>query len=190
MLRVIGAALITIALAALCWLAASTGGDSVAVPLAYRAADVPLVAVNGRSTRLASGPRLVVFGYVGCAERCTITLRILSTAVAKERAAHASRVTFVDINPWQDTRTAIAAYIANFPGVEAVTGSPAALVANEVALGMQPVIRPADVTGHDTRIFVVDAGGVLVRVLNPQVTVEGVRLLLRTSPKRTRVGLL
>jgi cytochrome oxidase Cu insertion factor (SCO1/SenC/PrrC family) len=138
--------------------------------------------------RLAEGPRLVVFGYVGCAERCPLTLRALSEAVASERAARAVRVTFVDVDPWNDSRSVVTRYVAHFPDVEGLTGDAAALVANEVALGIQPVTRPADVGAHDARVFMLDREGVLIGVLMPDRAADDLRLRLRAMlrPSRTR----
>jgi cytochrome oxidase Cu insertion factor (SCO1/SenC/PrrC family) len=182
MLRSMVGMLASGAVAAVCWLAARSGGDVPTTPQAHRAADVPLSTADGRRVRLAEGPRLVVFGCVGCAERCPLTLRALSAAVTSERALRAvPRVTFVDVDPWNDSRSLVTRYIAHFPGVEGLTGDAAALVANEAALGMQPVTRPADVAAHDTRIFILDRDGVLVGVVTQDPTVDDLRVRLRAA---------
>ena len=188
-LRVLAGALALTALAAVCWLGARSGADGFRFAAVHRASETPLVrASDGAPVSLARGPRLVVFGYVGCAERCPLTLRTLSDAVAPgagadERARNAAgkpvRVTFVDVDPWHDSREVIARYAARFAGVEAATGDVGVLVANETALGMRPIARPEDVAAHETRVFVLDGDGVLVGSLDPDMRANDVRRYVR-----------
>lgn len=165
-------ALAASAVGAVCWAGARAGGAAFGVPEAHRAAAERLVGSDGRPVSLRSGPRLVVFGYAGCADRCPLALRRLSDAVGTRAGVAAGerrsrpRVTFVDVDPWHDSPAVLARYAAHFPGVEGVRGDPAALAANEAALGMRPVTRPRDVAAHDTRVFVLDRAGVLVGTLS------------------------
>jgi cytochrome oxidase Cu insertion factor (SCO1/SenC/PrrC family) len=158
---------VALALAGVCWAAARIGGAAIGVPEAHRASDVPLVSTDGRQVRLADGPRIVVFGYVGCAERCPLTLEALSRT-AQARPGRFARITFIDCDPWMDSRDLVRRYVRHFPGVQGVTGDARALVANEVALGMWPVARREDVAAHDTRIFVLDGKGILIAALAPE----------------------
>ena len=161
------AVVVALALAGVCWAGACIGGAAIGVPEAHRASDVPLVSTDGRQVRLTDGPRIVVFGYVGCAERCPLTLEALSRA-AQARPGRFARITFVDCDPWTDSRGVVGRYVRHFPGVQGVTGDARALVANEVALGMWPVARREDVAAHDTRLFVLDGKGILVAALVPE----------------------
>jgi cytochrome oxidase Cu insertion factor (SCO1/SenC/PrrC family) len=131
-----------------------------------RASEVPLLATDGRTVRLADGPRVIVFGYVGCADWCPLTLGALSRAAAA-RPARFPRITFVDCDPWTDSVAVVRRYVRHFPGVQGATGDARSLVANEVALGMRPISRPAEVADHDSRVFVVDREGVLVGTIAP-----------------------
>lgn len=165
--RVMGA-LAVLAVAAACWLSARTGAGDIATPQAYRASEVPLLATDSRQVRLADGPRVVVFGYVGCADWCPVTLGALSR-MATARPGRFPHITFVDCDPWNDSPAIVRRYVRHFPGVEGATGDAPSLVANEVALGMRPVTRPDDVAAHDSRIFVVDREGVLVGTIAPSL---------------------
>ncbi|HEY0395379.1 MAG TPA: SCO family protein [Candidatus Elarobacter sp.] len=188
-LRVLAGALGLTALAGVSWLGARSGADGFRFAAVHRASETPLVrASDGAPVSLARGPRLVVFGYVGCAERCPLTLRTLTDAVApgagvnepgRNAAATSVRVTFVDVDPWHDGRGVVARYAARFGGVEAATGAIGVLVANETALGMRPIARPEDVAAHETRVFVLDADGVLVGSLDADMRADDVRRYLR-----------
>jgi cytochrome oxidase Cu insertion factor (SCO1/SenC/PrrC family) len=152
---------------ALCWLGARTGADGFGAAVAHRADGAPLRGVDGRAVSLARGPRVVVFGYAGCADRCPLTVRALHAALA--HAPSGVRLTFVDVDPWHDSPAAVARYVRAFGDVEGATGDAGRLVAAEAALGMRPVTSPADVADHDARAFVLDAGGVLVGALTPPI---------------------
>jgi cytochrome oxidase Cu insertion factor (SCO1/SenC/PrrC family) len=167
------------ALAAVCWASARGGPDGFRFAAVHRASETPLVrAADGGALPLARGPRLVVFGYAGCAERCPLTLRTLTQAAAKQRTPR-MRVTFVDVDPWHDSRAAVARYTAHFGDVDGATGDVGALVANETALGMRPIARPEDVAAHETRVFVLDESGVLVASLDPEMSADDVGRYLR-----------
>lgn len=176
-----GAAAVVVALAAVvCWAGARAGGAEIGVPQAHRASEVPLVSTDGQQVRLADGPRIVVFGYVGCAERCPLTLEALSRA-AEARPGRFARITFVDCDPWTDSRGVVRRYVRHFPGVQGVTGDARALAANEVALGMWPISRREDVAAHDTRIFVVDGRGVLIAALAPEQSSDALASSVETA---------
>jgi cytochrome oxidase Cu insertion factor (SCO1/SenC/PrrC family) len=179
MLRWAAGALAASAAAAICWLGARAGDGAFGLPRAHRAAEQRLAGSDGRPVSLRSGPRLVVFGYAGCAERCPLTLRQLGDAVAAGEPGSRPRVTFVDVDPWNDSAVVLARYVAHFRGVEGVRGDPAALAAHERALGMRPVTRPEDVAAHDTRVFVLDRAGVLVGVLRSEMPASDVRARVR-----------
>lgn len=175
MLRWAAGALAASAVGAVCWAGARAGGAAFGLPEAHRAAAERLVGSDGRPVSLRSGPRLVVFGYAGCADRCPLALRRLSDAVGTRAGTDTGerrlrpRVTFVDVDPWNDSPAVLARYAAHFPGVEVLRGDPAALAANERALGLRAVTRPEEVAAHDTRVFVLDRDGVLVGVLTPEM---------------------
>lgn len=182
MLRWAAGALAASAAAGICWLGGRSGDGAFGLPQAHRAAEQRLIGGDGRPVSLRNGPRLVVFGYAGCADRCPLTLRQLGDAVAGlaegERRSR-PRVTFVDVDPWNDSPAVLARYVAHFRAAEGVRGDPAALAANERALGMRAVTRPEDVASHDARVFVLDRTGVLVGVLPPEMLESGVRARLR-----------
>jgi cytochrome oxidase Cu insertion factor (SCO1/SenC/PrrC family) len=177
--RVLAGGAVLAAMAFLCWIAARAGPELIGAAGAYHAADTPLTGTEGAPVRLAQGPRLVVFGYVGCADRCPLTLRTLSGIGFSHRAGRSVRVTFVDIDPWRDTRARVDRYVAHFGDVQGAVGELAALEANEAALGVHPVTRLDDVAAHDTRIFVLDRDGVLVGALSADMARDDIRAIVR-----------
>lgn len=67
----------------------------------------------------------VFFGFTYCPDVCPTTLQTLLDAKAKlGKRADKLQIVFVSVDPGRDTPQQVATYLANFPGVVGLTGSP------------------------------------------------------------------
>ena len=177
MLRLIGA-LVGLAVAAMfSWAAASFGGAQslgFGQPAVHRVPNVVVRDAGGHRVRLqvASGPRLVVLGYVGCGTTCPRTLAAVSQALQASPHRASVRALFVDIDPRIDTTPVVRKFVQHFSGVEGIVPDVADVPTIERALGAAGDRRRDGLIDHDARIFVVDARGVVVDTLLPEVTQE------------------
>ena len=138
-------------------------------------------------TDLASSrPTILVHGYVGCNDVCPLTLQTLSKAIPSTHLRPQPRIVFLDVDPWHDDAKRVRAYVARFPGVDALAAAAPRLRAIQAELGDRPIVRPADVPDHDGRIFVLNEAGVLVGTIAPstdaRLIADEVRALLRHGP--------
>lgn len=161
-------------------LAACSGGPGVSwhgspYPQPKPAPDLPLTDTANRPFRLADlqgRPVLVFFGYTNCPDVCPPTLKKTADAIASlgDQADQVAFV-FVTVDPARDTPEAIRAYLDLFnPAFIGLWGPPEVVEpvarAYGVAMLQVPPEEGADdsayLVTHTSRVFLIDAQGVLV----------------------------
>ncbi len=157
-------------------------------------------------TRLRGRWTLLFLGYTHCPDYCPATLLTLDRAareLGRRDPALAERlqVVFVSVDPFRDTRGALADYIAHFnPTFLAATGAPADLKRLALQLGANYRYtdtasgraihdvrrRPAGdyAVNHDAGLFVFDARAHFFERLDPPLDGARVEALLARIQKR------
>lgn len=127
---------------------------------------------------LRGRPSLVVFGFTHCPDVCPTTLAAI-TRWLERLAARGDRLQpfFVTIDPQRDTRDLLALYLDAFdPRIRALTGPPEAIAA--MAKAWRVTVRRIDLGqgaftyDHTTAIFVLDAAGKVVTLIDPHESDE------------------
>lgn len=151
----------------------SQGGAGVNFSLP---ADVQLVDQAGRAftaERLKGRPTALFFGFTYCPEICPTTLTdLMRWREALGERGRALNIVFVTIDPERDTPAQMASYVASFPGVTGVTGTPAAI--EKAAKGFRVFYRKTPTEGgdytmdHSTVIYLLDKRGRFVAPIGYQ----------------------
>ena len=161
--------------AGLCWAAVKLGGAdalSSPQPTVHRVPAESFRDGSGRAFRVApsSGRRLVVLGYVGCASTCPLTLATVSRALSASPRVRDVDALFIDVDPQMDSGAAVQAFVKHFGGIRGVVPVARDVPRIESALGARMDRRDGGMIDHDARIFVVDAQGVVVQTLLPDIS--------------------
>jgi len=164
-----------------------TPAAAVTVTAAFQLVDQHNRPVTERD--LQGKPRLVFFGFTACPDICAPTLaRIGELLQALGPDADKLHTLFVTVDPERDTPGRLRDYLAAFdPRIRGLTGTPPMLdkmiSAHGAYSGKAPLATGGYTIDHSPLIYLVDAKGVLVGVLNhDQVGAEAlprVRDLLR-----------
>ncbi|WP_068490401.1 SCO family protein [Paramagnetospirillum marisnigri] len=149
-----------------------------------------LVDMNGRTVSdetYAGKVRLVSFGYTYCPDICPTTLNTLSAALDQLGADKDKVATlFISIDPERDTPAHLKEYLASFPGITGLSGTPEQVAAAARNLKARYQKQPAEngdpaaySMDHSSSILILDrAGNFLARMPHasaPDRLVERVR---------------
>jgi len=129
-----------------------------------------LVDMNGRPVTdedYLGKIRVVVFGYTYCPDICPTTLATLSVALDHLGADKAKIVTlFVSVDPERDSPQHLKDYLAPFPEITGLTGSPAQVAAAARNFNVRYQKQPAEngdpaayTVDHSGSIFIMDRVG-------------------------------
>jgi cytochrome oxidase Cu insertion factor (SCO1/SenC/PrrC family) len=138
-----------------------------------------LTSDSGKIVHLNDTPRgaLIVLGYTRCTDTCPITVaNVVAAARGIPRALRPS-LFFLTVDPTYDTPPVLHRYLATW-GNELVglTGDGKSLRRVSASLGAGADFRPS--ADHDTRLFLLDHTGALVRDIPPDVAADDLRHLL------------
>lgn len=168
--------------------------SSVPVPdLARLGGPFALVDQTGRRVTqddLRGRPGLVVFGFTHCPDVCPTTLAAITRWLERlGPAAGSLQPFFATIDPQRDTPELLALYLDAFdPRIRALTGPPEEVEA--MARAWRVTVRRIDLGqgaftyDHTTAIFVLDAAGKVVTLIDPHESDEmALAKIRRVLPK-------
>lgn len=142
--------------------------------LAHRVEPTVLLSDERRPVRVGagSGAAVLVLGYTRCTDECPLTLATLARALRGTGARDGVRAFFVTTDPAYDTPAVLHRYLAVWNHrITGLTAPPAVVRGLEAQLGAGFGARAE----HDTRLFVLDAGGDVAAELAPDAPVSEVR---------------
>lgn len=124
---------------------------------------------------LRGHPTLVFFGFTHCPDVCPTTLALLAM-VQKQAAIPGLKVALVTVDPERDTPEQMGRYVASFGGdFIGLTGTPPEIVNVTRSFGV--AFARVDLPGggytmdHSATVFALDAGGRIVAVFTPPLSV-------------------
>jgi protein SCO1/2 len=111
----------------------------------------------------ASKPRVILFGYTGCADICPTMLSALADNISalRDSAANATFV-FMTVDPEHDTPSRLKTYLAQFSlKLVGLTGKPKDMLNTLGAYGVYRKQHADGVIDHSAVALLVDAHGIL-----------------------------
>jgi cytochrome oxidase Cu insertion factor (SCO1/SenC/PrrC family) len=134
---------------------------------------------TGRIVHLDTVPRgaLIVQGYTRCTDACPLALaKVVAAARPLHRDVRPS-LFFLTVDPAYDTAPVLRRYLAVWQNdVTGLTGEPHVLRRVSASLGSARLsTAPSD---HDTRLFLVDRSGDVVREISPDIAADELRRVI------------